>query len=147
MLRSTLVSIIIVIAQVIPLPGLTQDLPSVEGRPSHYRVRFGATIGELEPVAGEVLCARDRDCEILLAFVPKVTIRLRADPNKVQHGLAKIDCADLRCVLSMQEQEVSYNAEVNDLRISTGQKDDGVLVYPVWRPQRELGRFTFVVAP
>ncbi|WP_062215135.1 hypothetical protein [Aureimonas sp. AU20] len=60
-------------------PAFAQEVASVEGRPSHYTVRFGATIGDLEPVAGEVLCARDQDCEILLAFVPKITLRLRAE--------------------------------------------------------------------
>lgn len=113
----------------------------------HYTVRFGATIGELEPIAGEVLCARDRDCEILLAFVPRITIRLRADPDNVRRGQARIDCADRRCVLNSGNRAILYTGKVNDLRISVGRLDRGVIVYPVLRPTDTFGRFTFVVAP
>jgi len=115
-------------------------------RPSHYTVRFGATIGDLEPVAGEVLCARDRDCEILLAFVPEITIRLRGDPDNIRHGQATIDCGDRRCVFGYRNGSISYGAAVNDLRISTGRWDEGVVTNLVWHPTETVGRFTFVVA-
>lgn len=143
MLRSALVSILI--ALVTSLTSSAQDVHPGEVQPSHYAVRFSAMIGELEPVAGEVLCARDRDCEILLAFVPEITIRLRPDRSDVRYGSARIVCADLPCALDLEEQEVPYGSKVNDIRIWTGQGERGVIVHPVWRPRRELGRFTFVI--
>ncbi len=146
-LRSPLGSITISTALVTSLPAFAKDLPSVEGRPSHYTVQFGATIGKLEPIAGEVLCARDRDCEILLAFVPRITIRVRADPDNVRYGLVKIDCADPQCALDLQEREVSYGSKVNDLPIWTGQGQQGVRHSLVWHPWTLLGRFKFVIAP
>lgn len=146
MRQPTLLSNAILIALITSLPALAQDGLAVDGRPSHYTVRFGATIGELEPIAGEMLCARDRDCEILLAFVPEITIRLRADPDNVRQGQAAIDCTDRRCVLNYGNGAIPYGAKVNDLRISTGRWDEGVIIYPVLRPTGTVGRFTFVVA-
>ena len=129
------------------IPAMARDKASSRSEPFHYTVRFGAMIGSLESIAGEMLCVSDKDCEILLSFQPRIELRLRPPRGRSQPGEATITCELLSCSFSNGSTRTSYRGGVDRLRIYDDRnRRSSVLVPLVWKPAPDpIGSIDIVV--
>ncbi|WP_210168843.1 hypothetical protein [Aureimonas sp. D3] len=123
----------------VTMPAMARDKAPSPPEPFHYTVRFGAMIGSLEPIAGEMLCVSNKDCEILLSFWPRIELRLRPPRGRNQPGEATITCGLLSCAFSNGSTRTSYSGGIDRLRVYDDRnRRSGVLVPLVWKPGPDL---------
>ncbi len=126
---------------------MAQDRASSRSEPFHYTVRFGAMIGSLEPIAGEMLCVSDKDCDILLSFWPRIELSLRPPQGRNRTGEATITCALLSCAFSNGSTKIRYSGRLDRLNIyDDPDRSSGALVPLVLKTHNPIGSLDIAVS-
>lgn len=127
-------------------PAMARDEGASGSKPFHYTVRFGAMIGSLEPIAGEMLCVSNKDCEILLSFQPRIELRLRPPLGRGREGEASVVCWLLDCEFSNERTSTPYSGGLTQLTIYDGRHHrSGIEVQAVWRRLEKIGSVSIIV--
>ncbi|KTQ95731.1 hypothetical protein NS226_09940 [Aureimonas ureilytica] len=136
----------IVAGLLVTMPAMARDKAPSQPKPFHYTVRFGAMIGSLEAIAGEMLCVSDKDCEILLSFWPRIELSLRPPHIRGGEGQASISCWPLKCMFANERGYSTFSMGVDRLTIYDGRHHrSGIEVDAVWRRHETIGSVTIVV--